>query len=66
MARVGFEPMIPVSERAETVHALDRAATVIGLRIFTTFYFQYIPGIHSLVGNSGMLTQDLFSIRLHT
>jgi hypothetical protein len=24
--RVGFEPMIPVLERAKTVHALDRAA----------------------------------------
>jgi hypothetical protein len=28
--RVGFEPTIPVFERAKTVHALDRAATVIG------------------------------------
>jgi hypothetical protein len=27
---VGFEPMIPVSERAQTVHALDRSATVTG------------------------------------
>jgi hypothetical protein len=27
---VGFEPMIPASERAKTVHALDRAATVTG------------------------------------
>jgi hypothetical protein len=31
MPRVGFEPMIPVFERAKTVHALDRTATVIGL-----------------------------------
>jgi hypothetical protein len=31
MPRVGLEPTIPVSERAKTVHALDRAATVIGL-----------------------------------
>jgi hypothetical protein len=30
MPRVGFESMIPVSERAKTVHGLDRAATVIG------------------------------------
>jgi hypothetical protein len=29
MPRVGFEPMIPVFERAKTVHASDRAATVI-------------------------------------
>jgi hypothetical protein len=30
MPQVGFEPTIPVFERAKTVHALDRAATVIG------------------------------------
>jgi hypothetical protein len=30
MPRVGFEPTIPVFERAKTVHALDGAATVIG------------------------------------
>jgi hypothetical protein len=30
MSRVGFEPRFPVFERLKTVHALDRAATVIG------------------------------------
>jgi hypothetical protein len=30
MPRMGFEPTIPVFERPKTVHALDRAATVIG------------------------------------
>jgi hypothetical protein len=30
MPRVGFEPTIPVFERAKTIHVLDRAATVIG------------------------------------
>jgi hypothetical protein len=30
MPRVGFVPTIPAFERAKTVHALDRAATVIG------------------------------------
>jgi hypothetical protein len=30
MPRLGVEPMIPVFERAKTVHVLDRAATVIG------------------------------------
>jgi hypothetical protein len=29
MPRVGFKPTIPVFERPKTVHALDRAATVI-------------------------------------
>jgi hypothetical protein len=33
MNRIGFELTIPVFERAKTVHALDRAATVIGLSI---------------------------------
>jgi hypothetical protein len=35
MPQVGFEPAIPVLERATTVHALDRAAAVIGCQIFT-------------------------------
>jgi hypothetical protein len=30
MPRVGFEPTIPVFERAKIVHALYRAATVLG------------------------------------
>jgi hypothetical protein len=28
MPSMGFEPMIPASERAKAVHALDRAVTV--------------------------------------
>jgi hypothetical protein len=38
MPWVGFEPTIPVSERAKTVHALDGSATVTGLFQFTTTY----------------------------
>jgi hypothetical protein len=30
MPRVEFEPMTPAFERAQTVQALDRSATVIG------------------------------------
>jgi hypothetical protein len=30
MLRVGFEPTIPMFEREETVHALDRVTSVIG------------------------------------
>jgi hypothetical protein len=33
MPQVGFEPTIPVLERAKTVHALDRAVTVIGRKV---------------------------------
>jgi hypothetical protein len=39
MPQVGFEPMIPVFERAKTVHALDRVATVNASGIFTLLYF---------------------------
>jgi hypothetical protein len=35
MLQVEFEPMIPLFERAKTVLALDRAATVVCLRIST-------------------------------
>jgi hypothetical protein len=45
MPRVGPEPMNPVLERARTVHALDRAAVVIGTffsysRIITASLFR--------------------------
>jgi hypothetical protein len=30
MTWVGFEPTVPASERAKTVHSLDRSATVTG------------------------------------
>jgi hypothetical protein len=33
MTQVGFEPTIPVFEQATTVHALDRAATVMAKEI---------------------------------
>jgi hypothetical protein len=32
MLRVGFEPTIPAFEGAKIVHALDRAATMMGLK----------------------------------
>jgi hypothetical protein len=34
MTRVGFEPTIPVFQRAKTVHALDRAATAIKAAVY--------------------------------
>jgi hypothetical protein len=42
MPEVGFEPTIPVFERAKTVHALDSTATVIGI---TTTGSKTIVGI---------------------
>jgi FAD synthase len=33
LASVGFEPTITASERAKTVHALDRSATVTGMSL---------------------------------
>jgi hypothetical protein len=39
MLRVGFEPNIPAFERAKTVHALVRAATVIGYLLLRLFNY---------------------------
>jgi hypothetical protein len=36
MPWVGFKLTILASERAKTVHALDRSATVTGMKVFTT------------------------------
>jgi hypothetical protein len=41
MPRVGFEPTIPVFERTKTVHALDRAATVMGISVNTVQILSY-------------------------
>jgi hypothetical protein len=42
MPRVGLEPTTPVFERAKTVHALDRAATVIGSIMFYPLHISII------------------------
>jgi hypothetical protein len=34
MPSVGFEPPTPAFEQAKTVHALDRAATMIGMTLY--------------------------------
>jgi hypothetical protein len=39
MPRMGFKSTIPVFERPMTVHALERAATVIGLDVVTSEYY---------------------------
>jgi hypothetical protein len=49
MPRVGFEPTITAFERAKTVHALDRTASVIGsLRNYTLFILSITLEINSL------------------
>jgi hypothetical protein len=45
MPRVGFEPTIPVFERAKRVHASEHAATVIG----NTAPLLFLLSIHSLI-----------------
>jgi hypothetical protein len=42
MPRVGFEPTIPVFERAKTVRTLDGGATVIGTEIYTNKIKEFI------------------------
>jgi hypothetical protein len=39
MPRGRFEPTIPASKRAKTVHALDHSATVTGIKLFNIIKF---------------------------
>jgi hypothetical protein len=48
MPWVGFEPTILVFERTKKVHALDRAATVIGWDLTGRTYFSFVPDFHVL------------------
>jgi hypothetical protein len=58
MIWVGFEPTIPASERAKTVHALDRAATVTGyLHIYITIIL-YVVGRRRLVAGVPLLPPE--------
>jgi hypothetical protein len=43
MPRVGFEPTIPAFKRAKTVHALDHAATAIGVKAWNISLFPEPP-----------------------
>jgi hypothetical protein len=61
MPRVGFEPTIPAFERAKTVHALDRAATVIGELQGLTDY--YSAGKHSFLKDSDDDVLQLYELR---
>jgi hypothetical protein len=44
MSWVEFEPTIPAFKRTKTVHALDRAATVIGKLQITKWNYEQTPG----------------------
>jgi hypothetical protein len=51
MSWVGFELTIPASERAKTVHALDRSATVTGIKhlpIINTYKYSATANSHTL------------------
>jgi hypothetical protein len=41
---MGFEPTMPLFERAKTFHALDRAATVTGITPFSPLNFNRLLG----------------------
>jgi hypothetical protein len=46
MPRVGFEPTMPVFERAKAVHALDRAVTVISRMKYAVQNFGYVSRVN--------------------
>jgi hypothetical protein len=47
MPSVGFEPTIPMFKRAKTVHALDHAATMIGIYSILSSNIRSIMITHS-------------------
>jgi hypothetical protein len=57
MPRVGFEPTIPAFERAKTVHALERTATVIARPLLSLKRRPHLKTHKSLV--TGNLSQCL-------
>jgi hypothetical protein len=48
MPQVGFEFTIPVFERANTVHALDQAVTVIGKNSSPYWYLNSDPSVQQV------------------
>jgi hypothetical protein len=68
MPPVGFKPEIPASERPQT-HALNRAATAIGLRTFISVNYSTIPRtqtvfVHSLIHSHKAVKQrDIPALR---
>jgi hypothetical protein len=66
MPWVGFEPTIPVFERAKTVHALDREATVISYTYITFKLISLIVYSHTLFHNAyEQGTQVLSILKIH-
>jgi hypothetical protein len=57
MPCVGFEPTIPASERAKTVHSLDRSATVTGTGIYIPICNFYV--LHHLITETILLRNSL-------
>jgi hypothetical protein len=73
MHLVGFEPTMPVFERAKTVHALDRASSVLGnhTRSFLKVFSPYIKSVQAcqseyrkIVGNRSYTLGATASVKL--
>jgi hypothetical protein len=45
---MGFEPKIPFFERKKTIHALDRTATVIGPKKYTSHVIKWSVGMRGI------------------
>jgi hypothetical protein len=65
MPWVGFEPTIPASERAKTVHALDRASTVIGMFTDTSSNWREVKTIGQFCMDKQPILRIHCSLLLH-
>jgi hypothetical protein len=65
MPWVGVEPTIPVFERAKTVHALDRAATVIGYWVTTIRCIKISQGGVYMQDRCVIISKELQTTEVH-
>jgi hypothetical protein len=63
MPCVGFEPTIPDLERATTVHALDRADTVIGFK--DVYNRTIVPTLHSWPTITHLIHRTIRTLHKH-
>jgi hypothetical protein len=65
---VGFEPTIPASERAKTVHALDRSHTVTGIAYILVVSLKFVVMVNMYIKsdrNAGYCTWYFIKDSLH-
>jgi hypothetical protein len=64
MSQVGFQPTTPTLERGKTVHALDRAATLIGATFISILKVCILPTERTCVFRMDFIPQHRYLVGL--